>query len=87
MGWKRELEFELEVAVADALGGGPASPTAVSAAERNMRVILDRWLAQGRMVGMKGYQLEVHGGSGLTVDLRFVEQQVVKEVGLKVDPR
>lgn len=87
MSWRRELEAELEIAVADALGGGPASDAACRLAERNMTSVLDKWMAAGRMPGIKAYHLSVTGGAGLSVDLRFEEHQTVKEVNLDVDRR
>jgi hypothetical protein len=87
MSWKEALELELEVAVADGLNGGPATPSAAAAAERNMRAVLDRWLAQGRMPGISGYSLKVESGAGLRVDLQFeairTPQEVVIDVGRK----
>ena len=84
MGWRQELELELELTVADALAGGPASEAGCRLAERNMRAVLDRWLASGRMPGVKAYHLQVSGGAGLTVDLRFEEHDRVKEVNVDV---
>ena len=86
MGWRRDLELELEMAVADALRGGPANDRATREAERNMRVILDRWLAHGKMPGIKDYSLLVMGGQGLSVDLSFEELDLVSEVNVTVDP-
>ena len=87
MSWKRALELELEIAVADALGGGPASEAAVSHAERNMRAILDRWLNSGRMTNIAAYHLEVTGGAGLSVDLSFEEHKTVDEINVDLGPR
>lgn len=72
--WTAALEQALELAVADALDNGPATPSAVRTAERNMRVLLEQWLRTGRMPGVKGYQLSVEGGAGLMVDLKFIEE-------------
>lgn len=72
--WTAALEQALELTVADALDNGPATPSAVRTAERNMRVVLDQWLKGGRMPGVKGYHLSVEGGAGLMVDLRFIEE-------------
>ena len=80
MGWKEALEMELEVAVADALDGGPATQSAAAAAERNMRVVIDRFIAEGRIPNVKGYHLSVTGGSRLWVDLKFEEVKTASEV-------
>lgn len=81
MNWEQELELELEVAVADALEGGPATPSAAAAAERNMRVTIDRWFAQGRVPkDIGGYTLRVEGGKGLSVDLQFQKVKMTSEV-------
>lgn len=79
MSGTRQLELELEVAVADALRGGPATDIAAMEAERNMRTILDRWLSQGRMPRVKSYRLAVICGRGLEVDLSFDYHKVVKD--------
>lgn len=84
MSWKETLEMELEVAAMDALDGGPATPSAAAAAERNMRVVLDRWLQAGQMPGIKAYHLSVSGGRGLNVSLDFEEQTRVKDVSIEV---
>ena len=86
MSWKRNLEIELEVAVANALGSGPATEDAARIAERNMRGVIDRFMAQGRIPSkIKGYHLSVEGGSGLTIDLRFEEHKLVESVNLDLD--
>lgn len=86
MSWKERLEMELEVAAMDALDGGPATPSAAAAAERNMRAVLERWLKNGQMPGIKAYHLSVSGGRGLNVSLDFEEETLVREVNVKTDP-
>ncbi len=87
MEWQQALELELEVAVADALQGGPATSGAVARARRNMRVVIDRWLAEGRIPSpITGYRLEVEGGRGLTIQLAWEEARTAGEVVVNASP-
>lgn len=81
---RQQLELELEGAAMDGLDGGPATPSAAAAAERNMRSVLDRWLREQRLPGISGYTLRVTGGKGLEIDLQWQEFPQVQDVGVDV---
>ncbi len=88
MDWRKALELELEVVVADALQDGPADDAAVARVRRNITATIERWFAEKRIpFPVVGYRLHVEGGRGLTIQLEWEEAQTPKEVRVDTRPR